>query len=186
MSITYKEWQKQLRKRSGSPEYPDSAIRWKPDAINVPEALGYAAVSDVPGLSELTFLQRSLQNALNIQNQTTLKSISLPFLETVSADLVLAENAALTSLSAPVLRLPTHGTSVTGASLDFSGNALPASDIDAIINRLALSLYSGVEYNLTIDFSGGTNAVPTAASSLARSSLYLGAASYAVTLAVAS
>lgn len=185
MSISYTSWIKNLRTQIGSAAYPDLAVRWQPDSLNIPEALGYFATTHVAGLTNLKFLHRTLLHGLTIKNQTELTRLDLPYFENASADIIVKTNAALATLNAPDISLPLYGTSLTGASIDFSGNALAATSVDNLFNRLALSLSSGHAYYTKIDTSGGTNAAPTAASSLARSSLFLTAAAYHITVATA-
>lgn len=180
--MTYREWMIELRKTPNSEFYPESLVRFQPTSVNVPENLGITATSNLVGVRELALLNRTTGNPITIQNQTTLEKLSFPNLNTPAADIVITTNAALASLSVPNIGLPSHGSSLVGSSLDFSGNAINEEDIDALFNRLALSLSSGVAYYTTVDTSGGTNAVPTAASSLARSSLYLTATAYHITL----
>ena len=183
MSISYQSWIKNLRTQIGSATYPDLAVRWQPDSLNVPEAIGFVATTHIAGLTELKFLQRTMLHALSVQNQTELVSVDLPYFERASGNLLVKTNAALANLNAPDISLPLYGTSLTGASLDFSGNALTATSVDNLFNRLALSLSTGRAYYTKVDTSGGTSAAPTAASSLARSSLFLGATAYHITLA---
>lgn len=183
MAIDYKNWVKNLRTNIGSATYPELAVRWQPDSLNLPESLGYVATTHITGLTKLRFLHRTLLHGLSVQNQAELTELDLPYFENASANLLVKNNAALATLVAPDISLPLYGTSLTGASLDFSGNALTATSVDNLFNRLALSLSSGHVYSTKIDVSGGTNAAPTAASSLARSSLFLGKTSYAITIA---
>lgn len=183
MSIGYHSWIKNLRTNIGSAVYPDLAVRWQPDAVNIPEQIGFVATTHIPGVSALKFLQRTMLHGLKVQNQAELIELDLPYFENASADILVKTNAKLATLLAPTISLPLYGTSLTGASLDFSGNALNAASVDNLFNRLALSLSSGHAYYTKIDTSGGTSAAPTAASSLARSSLFLGATAYHVTVA---
>lgn len=183
MSISYQSWIKNLRTQIGSATYPDLAVRWQPDSLNIPEAIGMVATTHIVGLSELKFLQRTMLHGLKVQNQAELVSLDLPYFENASADLIVKTNAKLANLNAPDISLPLYGSSVTGASLDFSGNALTATAVDALFNRLALSLSTGHAYFVKVDVSGGTSAAPTAASSLARSSLFLGATAFHIAVA---
>ena len=181
MSISYNSWIKNLRVNIGSAQYPELAVRWSPDSLNLPEALGYVATTHIAGLTKLRFLHRTLLHGLSVQNQAELTELDLPYFENASANILVKTNAALKTLVAPDISLPLYGTSLTGASLDFSANALDAGSVDALFNRLALSLSSGHAYYTVINTSGGTNAAPTAASSLARSSLYLTATAFHIT-----
>lgn len=183
MSIGYNSWIKNLRTNIGSAKYPDLAVRWQPDSLDLPEQIGYFATTHIVGLTELAFLQRTALHGLNVQNQLELVEIDLPYFANASANLLLKTNSHLTTITAPNISLPLYGTSLTGASLDFSANALSATTVDNLFNRLALSLSTGHAYFTKIDTSGGTNAAPTAASSLARSSLFLGATAYHIAVA---
>jgi hypothetical protein len=173
-----------LRRTPNSEFYPESLVRFQPTSVNVPENLGVIATNDLVGNRELTFLNRTTGNPFLIANQETLEKLSFPNLYAPGADILVTGNAVLSSLYAPNIGLPTSGGSLTGASLDFSDNAINQEDIDALFNRLALSLSSGKAYYTVIDTSGGTNAAPTAASSLARSSLYLIAAEHEISISV--
>jgi hypothetical protein len=183
--MNYNTWIKNVRTTPNSSFYPESLIRFQPASVNVPEGLGTIATVNVAGMRELTLLHQSNGNLIEIENQTTLEKLSMPNLGAPAANIVVKTNAALASLLLPNINLPTHGSSLTGASLDFSANALGATFVDALYNRLALSLSSGTAYYTKIDTSGGTNAAPTSASSLARSSLYLTKTGYEITVATA-
>lgn len=183
MSLDYNSWQKSIRTQpAGSFTYPYNLISHAPNSVDAGEAIGLTLTAADSKITSLSLYHRTTGNVVSVQNQAELKTVNLPFLGAVGANLLVKTNAALTSINAPNLALPTFGNSGTGSSLDFSGNALSATNVDALFNRLALSLSSGVAYYCKIDTSGGTSAAPTAASSLARSSLYLGATAAHITI----
>jgi hypothetical protein len=157
--------------------YSNALVQGKPGNLPIAERLGVYVETDTDA-EELTLLHRSVPaDYIDISGQDSLKAVRLPCLEDWSANILITDNAALSSLYAPTLGL--HETN-SSLALDLSGNALNQSDLDRLLNRLAFSLPADVDFNGTgIDISGGTNAAPSAASSLAVS--LLEAASITVT-----
>ena len=72
MATNYKEWVKALRTHAQPSVFPDYAVRGEPQAVDLPESLGFYAAKNIPGLEKLEFLQRSFLNEVLIENQTTL------------------------------------------------------------------------------------------------------------------
>ncbi len=186
---TYESWQKNLRRNPTSPSFPDTAVRWTPD-IDMPEIFGIHLYNAMSSLSTISFLQRTFYNDVVIENQPNLIDVEMPYFTQSTpptgslAALIIKNNPRLASLNTPNITLPLYGSSISNgtASIDFAGNALNSFYVDQLFNALALSLSSGHAYYAKIDTSGGSNAAPTSASSLALSSLYLGASLYHITV----
>ena len=94
-----------------------------------------------------------------------------------------ASNASLSSFSAPNIRLTKTGTSLSYAAFNLAGCSINSADLDSLYNNMAMSLSSGYPYYVHITTNSGTNGALTAASSLAISSLYLGASAHYITIA---
>jgi len=184
-SASYQSWSGNLLRQPTSEKYPDSAIRFDPHTIDMPETFGVQLVQSTPGLRVLSLLQRNFGNRVSVENQPNLQDVELPYFINSLDNVRIKNNQSLSSINAPNIALPLWGSSLASipgnsslgpvASIDFSGNALNSTYIDQLFNALALSLSTGRAYYTTIDTSGGTNAAPTAASSAALSSLATGA-----------
>lgn len=89
---------------------------------------------------------------LLIQGLSSITSLSFPSLTHVLSGITIKLNPLLTTISIPSYNV------LNTETFDFSGNALTASTVNAILARLVLNpgYVSGV-----LDLSGGTNAAPT-------------------------
>lgn len=148
--------------------YHDSGIRWTPDGFNYPESLGIQMSNPIP-IYELSMLQRTFGNPVTISNQVSLTTLNLPQFTASASSFTVSGNSALTTVYAPHIALPTYGTTLQHgfAVLSFASNALSSATVDALIVSLAASFVSGINYNLEVSLSGGTNQAPTSASAAA-------------------
>lgn len=85
---------------------------------------------------------------LNISGSVNLTTLSLPSLSTVSGGFSIDSNSSLSDLSLPSMNW------TNGATYNFTGNALNAASIKAIL----LAMDGIGLLGATVDFSGGTNA----------------------------
>ncbi len=104
------------------------------------------------GFTTLSFPNLTVVGTIiGITNGSALTDVNLPLISGI-ATIIINNNASLININAP-------GMFSTAAFQDYSGNALPQSEVDGIINECVTGGLIGGELHL----DGGTNSAPSAA-----------------------
>jgi hypothetical protein len=127
---------------------------------------------------------QDVNSGVMVQGFTQLTTVSFPSLTTflppattggASPIVGVADNSALTTLElSPDLSFATTAEAGNTITFSFSGNALPVETIDFLIHRALLTVGTPAS-EVSINLSGGTNAVPSNAGEVAALDVILSA-----------
>ena len=123
--------------------------------LNLPVLASTEGEFDVSGCTSLTSISLpayATSDFITISGCTVLASVSLPALTSSTTGVTIENNAALTTVSLPLV------VPGSGQVFNFSGNALTQACVNAILEQFAaVTAWSSG----TLDLNGGTNAAPS-------------------------
>jgi hypothetical protein len=136
----------------------DLSLVWVPSTISLAELLVFScsAANSLPGITALVFSQYNIQatGGFNFNHAKDLVEISFPNLVSVpSTGFLVCKNATLLTTVLLPNFLPGNGLTI-----DFSGCALTAASVNAILARC---IANAAYVTGTVTLTGGTNAAPT-------------------------
>tara|TARA_R110001599_G_scaffold129873_1_gene304601 strand:- start:54054 stop:54971 length:918 start_codon:yes stop_codon:yes gene_type:complete len=115
-------------------------------------------IYDCPLITTISLSKLADVTRIDIYDNDLLESVNFSQLSLVRDSIDVYDNASLTTLSFPNLKKIAN-------NLNFSGNALTEASVDGILDTLAKldGTNNTTEWINTVDLSGGTNSVPSAA-----------------------